>query len=242
MKLKENLVYSLNRLFVGAIILFILFSTFLLNLDFYLYSVVVFLIFYEFYKSILKKKLMTLYFFVLFILEFFVSFFLLSNSFLFIIIALFFLLLSIYFDKYFNIFFTLFLINILIIIFNLSIIYITIIYLIISISFINDTIAYIAGSYLKGPLISPKISPKKTWTGTSISFITTSFLLIYFDFSLFISLIMAISLFYGDIYFSFIKRKLGIKDFSRILSTHGGILDRLDSISFLIIIFAFLNF
>ena len=242
MKLKENLVYSLNRLFVGAIILFILFSTFLLNLDFYLYSVVVFLIFYEFYKSILKKKLMTLYFFVLFILEFFVSFFLLSNSFLFIIIALFFLLLSIYFDKYFNIFFTLFLINILIIIFNLSIIDRTIIYLIISISFINDTIAYIAGSYLKGPLISPKISPKKTWTGTSISFITTSFLLIYFDFSLFISLIMAISLFYGDIYFSFIKRKLGIKDFSRILSTHGGILDRLDSISFLIIIVAFLNF
>ena len=242
MKLKENLVYSLNRLFVGAIILFILFSTFLLNLDFYLYSVVVFLIFYEFYKSILKKKLMTLYFFVLFILEFFVSFFLLSNSFLFIIIALFFLLLSIYFDKYFNIFFTLFLINILIIIFNLSIIDRTIIYLIISISFINDTIAYIAGSYLKGPLISPKISPKKTWTGTSISFITTSFLLIYFDFNLFISLIMAISLFYGDIYFSFIKRKLGIKDFSRILSTHGGILDRLDSISFLIIIFAFLNF
>jgi phosphatidate cytidylyltransferase len=52
---------------------------------------------------------------------------------------------------------------------------------------------------------------------------------------------MAISLFYGDIYFSFIKRKLGIKDFSRVLSTHGGVLDRIDSITFLVIIFAILN-
>jgi phosphatidate cytidylyltransferase len=53
---------------------------------------------------------------------------------------------------------------------------------------------------------------------------------------------MAISLFYGDIYFSYIKRKLSIKDFSRLLSSHGGILDRFDSITFLIIIFAILNF
>jgi phosphatidate cytidylyltransferase len=52
---------------------------------------------------------------------------------------------------------------------------------------------------------------------------------------------MAISLFYGDIYFSFIKRKLAIKDFSRLLSSHGGMLDRLDSITFLIIIFSILN-
>jgi phosphatidate cytidylyltransferase len=116
-----------------------------------------------------------------------------------------------------------------------------IIYLIITISFINDTIAYIVGSYVKGPLISPIISPKKTWSGTSISFLITSFLLIYLGYSLLIAPIMAISLFYGDIYFSFIKRKLNIKDFSRILSTHGGLLDRLDSITFLIVIFAFLN-
>ena len=52
---------------------------------------------------------------------------------------------------------------------------------------------------------------------------------------------MAISLFYGDIYFSYIKRKLDIKDFSNLLASHGGILDRLDSISFLIIIFGILN-
>ena len=114
------------------------------------------------------------------------------------------------------------------------------IYLIIAISFINDTIAYIAGSNIKGPLISPKISPNKTWSGTSISFIVSTFILVMLDYSLIVSSIMAISLFYGDIYFSYIKRKLNIKDFSTLLSTHGGVLDRIDSISFLVIIFGIL--
>ena len=96
-------------------------------------------------------------------------------------------------------------------------------------------------SYFKGSLITPRISPNKTWSGTSVSFLITSFLFIYFEYNLFISPLLAISLFFGDIYFSFIKRKLEIKDFSRMLSTHGGILDRIDSITFLIIIFTILN-
>ena len=178
--------------------------------------------------------------FILFIFESLLSYFLIDNFIFFAIIAIFFFFFSIYFDRFFNIFFTIFVINIFILIFNLSIIDRNIIYIIVLISFINDTMAYIFGSYVKGPLISPRISPKKTWSGTSISFFITTFLLIYLGYNLLIAPIMAISLFYGDIYFSFIKRKLGIKDFSRILSTHGGILDRLDSITFLVIIFTFL--
>ena len=240
MKLKENLAYNLNRLIIGAIILLVLFSSYFLNLDFLLYSVVAIFIFYELYKSVIKDRLIIISLFVIFIFESLVSYFLISNFIFFAIIAIFFLFFSIYFIKFFNIFFTLFVINIFILIFNLSMIDRNIIYIIVLISFINDTIAYIVGSYVKGPLISPRISPKKTWSGTSISFFITTFLLIYLGYNLLIAPIMAISLFYGDIYFSFIKRKLNIKDFSRFLSTHGGLLDRLDSITFLIIIFAFL--
>ena len=242
MKLKENLAYNLNRLIIGAIILLVLFSSYFLNFDFLLYSVVAIFIFYELYKSVIKDRLIIISLFVIFIFESLVSYFLISNFIFFAIIAIFFLFFSIYFIKFFNIFFTLFVINIFILIFNLSMIDRNIIYIIVLISFINDTIAYIVGSYVKGPLISPRISPKKTWSGTSISFFITTFLLIYLGYNLLIAAIMAISLFYGDIYFSFIKRKLGIKDFSRILSTHGGILDRLDSITFLVIIFTFLYF
>ncbi|OLQ07885.1 Phosphatidate cytidylyltransferase [Symbiodinium microadriaticum] len=36
----------------------------------------------------------------------------------------------------------------------------------------------------------------------------------------------------GDLYFSAIKRRLGIKDYSRVLSSHGGLLDRIDSFMF----------
>ena len=242
MKLKENLASNLNRLIIGAIILLVLFSSYFLNFDFLLYSVVAIFIFYELYKSVIKDRLIIISLFVIFIFESLVSYFLISNFIFFAIIAIFFLFFSIYFIKFFNIFFTLFVINIFILIFNLSMIDRNIIYIIVLISFINDTMAYIFGSYVKGPLISPRISPKKTWSGTSISFFITTFLLIYLGYNLLIAPIMAISLFYGDIYFSFIKRKLGIKDFSRILSTHGGILDRLDSITFLVIIFTFLYF
>tara|TARA_B100001057_G_scaffold129690_1_gene128756 strand:+ start:715 stop:1068 length:354 start_codon:yes stop_codon:yes gene_type:complete len=109
--------------------------------------------------------------------------------------------------------------------------------MLIFISFFNDTVAYIFGKYLKGPLILPKISPKKTWSGTSISFISTTLLLLFFDFDIFISMLISSFLFIGDIFFSYIKRHLNIKDFSSLLGSHGGILDRLDSMFFVAIIF-----
>ena len=121
--------------------------------------------------------------------------------------------------------------------FTLSLLDRNIFYLCFIISFINDTSAYLFGRSIKGPLIIPSISPKKTWSGTIASSILSFFILYYLDFNILISLLLSISLFLGDIYFSYIKRVNSLKDFSNLLSSHGGILDRIDIIFFLIIIF-----
>ena len=239
--MKENLVYNLSRLFVGIFIVLVLIITYFFNLDLILYIILISLIFYELYKSMLNEKFIIIASFFFSVLQFFINFFLVENYIYLIFFSLISLLCSILFKRYLRIFFILFVVNIISLIANLFFIDKNIIYLIISISFINDTTAYILGSYIKGPLISPKISPKKTWSGTLTSFFITTLLLIILEYNLIVSSIMAISLFYGDIYFSYIKRKLNIKDFSNLLYSHGGILDRIDSISFLIIIFGILH-
>ena len=105
-------------------------------------------------------------------------------------------------------------------------------FLIIILSFINDTSAFLAGRTFKGPLIAPFISPKKTWSGTSISFLISFTLLMFLDFNLLFSILISSSFFIGDLFFSYFKRSINIKDFSNLLMDHGGFLDRFDSIFF----------
>ena len=105
-------------------------------------------------------------------------------------------------------------------------------FIVIILSFINDTTAFLAGRYFKGPLIAPKISPKKTWSGTIISFLISLTLLLILDFYFLFSILISFSFFIGDLFFSYFKRSINIKDFSNLLAGHGGFLDRFDSIFF----------
>ena len=111
----------------------------------------------------------------------------------------------------------------------------------------TDTGGYIFGKTFKGPRLT-KLSPKKTYSGVIGSFlISLLFGLIYIKYFglksrilleedpifiilliLFISLVSQI----GDLIISYFKRKAKLKDTGKILPGHGGILDRIDGIIF----------
>ena len=151
------------------------------------------------------------------------------NFFLFIFFLFF--ILSLFQSKYLKIYFLISTLIFLIIFLNLFQIDRNIIYVMLFSSFLNDTSAYLFGKFFKGPKILPLISPNKTWSGTFFSFlISTLSFKYFFNFNIYDSLMLSLLFFFGDIYFSSIKRKLNIKDFSKSLKGHGGILDRLDSI------------
>lgn len=110
---------------------------------------------------------------------------------------------------------------------------------------INDSMAFVVGKILGGPKIIPNISPNKTYAGLigglfgSIMFIFlidkyfldvfTNFYLTNMD-KIFLIFVFNIIGFFGDSFESFIKRKANIKDSSKLLLGHGGMLDRLDSL------------
>ena len=111
----------------------------------------------------------------------------------------------------------------------------------------TDTGGYIFGKVLKGPRLT-KVSPNKTYSGVFGSFfISLLFGLIYIkylgqkskilletDLLFIILLILFTSLVsqIGDLIISYFKRKAKIKDTGKIIPGHGGFLDRIDGIIF----------
>ncbi len=95
---------------------------------------------------------------------------------------------------------------------------------------LNDMFQEIIGK-LCGKTKITKISPNKTLEGyLGGLFCSLVFNKIVFKKKIKYSSLVYISNVFGDLFFSNIKRKYGIKDFSRILLDHGGILDRYDSL------------
>ena len=230
------MVYNLNRIYSGLFIISLLIFFYIFQLDLILLSILTIFICYEI--SINKLyNFKTLPFLILtFIYCIYFENFIFNNKIILLFILLFILLLSLYKFKYF-IFFNLILLFFVISSYELLQSNRYLFYLIILISFINDSSAYFFGKLIKGPLIISTISPNKTWSGTSLSIIISFyFLYYYFDFTFIISTLVSLLFFLGDIYFSFIKRKNNIKDFSNIIPGHGGLLDRIDSFLFPIIL------
>ena len=236
------MVIDKNRIFIGLLILLFFLIGYLLKLDLLILLIIFFLITYELYKlsfieNIYEYIILISFIFlipVIFFNNHLVNF---MNIFLILFVAINLILPSFFLKR-------LFLLIVLIFVCNFFAIFLldrNFFYFVIFVAFLNDTIAYVFGNLIKGPLIIPKISPKKTWSGTIVSFIVTFIIIYQFNFSFLISIALSISLFFGDLFFSYIKRILNLKDFSNILQGHGGILDRLDSMIFFLLIFNFNN-
>lgn len=103
-----------------------------------------------------------------------------------------------------------------------------------------DTAAYASGRLFGKHKLAPSISPGKTWEGAlggAVAVLIYGFCLTRFPaifFSLFwgfvLLLFVALSIL-GDLFESLLKRQAGLKDSSQILPGHGGILDRIDSLT-----------
>ena len=229
-----------KRFVIGTLLLITICSSYFFFLDSFLFFLLITIIIYDLKYSNLLKLNNVIIFFIISGVVFFVTqqygilYLAYINSLFFIILFLNILIRKTLFIEIFILLITLFLFSLVHISFNDR----NLAYLIILISFLNDTVAFIAGKIFKGPLILKKISPKKTWSGTSVSFAFSFILLYKLNFSIFLSLILSLSLFFGDIFFSHIKRVIKIKDFSNIFPGHGGVLDRVDSMSlFTLILF-----
>lgn len=104
----------------------------------------------------------------------------------------------------------------------------------------NDVAQYCWGKLLGRHKIVPHISPGKTWEGFIGGVVTTTVLALvlapfYTPFTFYHALAAGFLIstlgFVGDVTLSAVKRDLGAKDSGSLLPGHGGVLDRLDSLT-----------
>lgn len=108
---------------------------------------------------------------------------------------------------------------------------------------IADTAAYFCGRAFGRHKLAPSISPGKTWEGAiggilavviygfSISSMMPSQLTANKALLFFILVFLPVMSILGDLFESMLKRQAGLKDSSNILPGHGGVLDRIDSLT-----------
>lgn len=116
------------------------------------------------------------------------------------------------------------------------------------IAYITDVFALFTGMSFGKHKLNERISPKKTiegavggWAMGMLFSLVWAAIFGWFDLPIGLILICSILLpivsQIGDLAFSLIKRHFGTKDFSQLIPGHGGLLDRLDSLLFTLLIF-----
>lgn len=102
-----------------------------------------------------------------------------------------------------------------------------------------DIGAYFAGRAFGRTPLAPRVSPKKTWEGVAGGLVAVTILALamapLLDLSrtqfLAVALIAAVASIVGDLTVSMFKRHAGLKDSGMLFPGHGGVMDRVDSIS-----------
>ncbi len=105
----------------------------------------------------------------------------------------------------------------------------------------SDIFAYFGGKLAGGPKVAVGLSPNKTWSGIVAGTMAGALAgygcgyLFHIDASLrvawlLIGALIAFTGLMGDLFESFLKRRFGVKDASRLIPGHGGVLDRIDSL------------
>jgi phosphatidate cytidylyltransferase len=106
---------------------------------------------------------------------------------------------------------------------------------------LNDVAQYIWGKLMGRHKVIPKVSPNKTYEGLLGGVLTTMLVswllapvltpLTAFE-SIWVGALIGLAGFIGDVVMSAVKRDVGVKDSGSLLPGHGGILDRLDSLTY----------
>ncbi|WP_147125040.1 phosphatidate cytidylyltransferase [Shimia ponticola] len=102
---------------------------------------------------------------------------------------------------------------------------------------VTDIAGYFAGRMIGGPKFWPRLSPKKTWSGTVAGWVGAAALgAVFLSFTtagrdlIWISVLVSFASQMGDITESALKRRMGVKDSSALIPGHGGLFDRFDGL------------
>lgn len=107
----------------------------------------------------------------------------------------------------------------------------------------DDVASLLIGSAMGRHPLAPSVSPNKSWEGLiggGLAAIVVSVVVVHFIHpwtvpkALVFGIVVAVVAPLGDLSQSMIKRHLGLKDMGRILPGHGGILDRVDGLLFVV--------